>query len=252
MAQVVRCGHCHAAWRVVADQLKVSDGWLRCSACGQPVDALGLRDPHLLPRDAALAPAAGLPLLQQRAESAAQAEVRTPSFMRAPGDRQAIPWTGRRFVRLLMLLLAAALGCVTLLWQRDHIALWSPQLGDVLEAVCEQLACDPHGRRNIDAIVIEQSDLLRLDERQYELQVTLVNASRLPVLLPALQLTLIDEQGNPLWQYTLQADELVADSVARTSDPALMASQSLSLRRTVTPELMSAPVSGYRLLTLYP
>lgn len=41
MALATRCPHCHALFRVVADQLKLRAGLVRCGACGHVFDAIG-------------------------------------------------------------------------------------------------------------------------------------------------------------------------------------------------------------------
>ena len=53
MSQSTRCPACHARFKVVADQLRISDGWVRCGECGQIFDATTslevLEPPALLP-----------------------------------------------------------------------------------------------------------------------------------------------------------------------------------------------------------
>lgn len=41
MALATRCPNCHAVFRVVADQLKLRGGLVRCGACGHAFDAIG-------------------------------------------------------------------------------------------------------------------------------------------------------------------------------------------------------------------
>ena len=53
MSQITRCPSCATAFKVVADQLRISEGWVRCGQCKEVFDASA----HLL----ALAPAALLP-----------------------------------------------------------------------------------------------------------------------------------------------------------------------------------------------
>jgi predicted Zn finger-like uncharacterized protein len=40
MSLATRCGHCGTIFRVVQDQLKVSEGWVRCGRCGEVFNAL--------------------------------------------------------------------------------------------------------------------------------------------------------------------------------------------------------------------
>ena len=39
MSFVTRCPACATHFRVVSDQLKISDGWVRCGQCGEVFDA---------------------------------------------------------------------------------------------------------------------------------------------------------------------------------------------------------------------
>lgn len=53
MSQITRCPFCATTFKVVADQLRISDGWVRCGQCKQVFDAsehlLGTEPPPLLP-----------------------------------------------------------------------------------------------------------------------------------------------------------------------------------------------------------
>jgi predicted Zn finger-like uncharacterized protein len=59
MSLITRCPACGTMFKVVTDQLKVSQGWVRCGHCAEVFDASA----HLLPRDMSslTAPAATLP-----------------------------------------------------------------------------------------------------------------------------------------------------------------------------------------------
>lgn len=39
MSQITRCPHCATTFRVVADQLRIGDGWVRCGQCKEVFDA---------------------------------------------------------------------------------------------------------------------------------------------------------------------------------------------------------------------
>lgn len=39
MSQITRCPSCATMFKVVADQLRISDGWVRCGQCKQVFDA---------------------------------------------------------------------------------------------------------------------------------------------------------------------------------------------------------------------
>ena len=58
MSLITRCPACGTMFKVVADQLKVSQGWVRCGHCVEVFDA----SKQLLPRETApLAPVALAP-----------------------------------------------------------------------------------------------------------------------------------------------------------------------------------------------
>jgi predicted Zn finger-like uncharacterized protein len=62
MALAARCPHCHALFRVVADQLKLRGGLVRCGECRHVFDAIGSLsyvDEHALAQERAEAPIGG-------------------------------------------------------------------------------------------------------------------------------------------------------------------------------------------------
>jgi predicted Zn finger-like uncharacterized protein len=59
MSFVTRCTSCGTLFKVVADQLKISNGWVRCGQCGSVFDAQqnAMPDPEALPAEVAPSPA---------------------------------------------------------------------------------------------------------------------------------------------------------------------------------------------------
>lgn len=53
MSQITRCPACHTCFKVVADQLRISEGWVRCGQCHEVFDAAKSLQPapagHLMP-----------------------------------------------------------------------------------------------------------------------------------------------------------------------------------------------------------
>jgi len=282
MSLVARCSHCGARWHVVPDQLKVSDAWLRCGACRRIFDAIELRDPQALQRDLSNAPRSGLPLLTEpapapptpppapppvsppvpfsaRPQSGADAG---PSFLRSAG-RDRVASAGQRAVLALAVLLGLLLAGLLLLWQRDRVAQWSPALGNLLEAACAQLLCDPHARRHLEAISIEQSELRRVEPQRYALLITLANATRLPVELPSVELTLTDAQDGIVLQRLLAPEDLQLAAQGSAQGSAQAGARPLALRALQTLDfdadiVLSGPpeqadrITGYRLRAVYP
>ena len=51
MSLITRCPACETLFRVVPDQLRISDGWVRCGQCDEVFDASW----HLLPATPSIA-----------------------------------------------------------------------------------------------------------------------------------------------------------------------------------------------------
>ena len=95
MSLATRCPSCETVFRVVQDQLKVSDGWVRCGQCGNVFSAFeGLfdLDRDMLPeRQAASAPAdearlevGSAPKVEEVADSLAEPASKPPAAGEAP------------------------------------------------------------------------------------------------------------------------------------------------------------------------
>lgn len=84
MSHLTRCPACGTTFRVVSDQLRLADGWVRCGACQHVYDALpGLQDelasaPPPEERVAALVEAPADALVDAPAETAPDAPIETP------------------------------------------------------------------------------------------------------------------------------------------------------------------------------
>ncbi|MBS0507292.1 MAG: zinc-ribbon and DUF3426 domain-containing protein [Proteobacteria bacterium] len=85
MSQITRCPHCATTFKVVADQLRISDGWVRCGQCKEVFDATE----HLLVSEPEpLLPEILLPSPEPPAQPAAQ----TPDGVHVWGSaREAAP-----------------------------------------------------------------------------------------------------------------------------------------------------------------
>ncbi len=75
MSQITRCPQCQTRFKVVDDQLRISDGWVRCGKCKAVFDALT----HLVASAPSAAPAGPQAPSVEHAPVAAQAPVAAPS-----------------------------------------------------------------------------------------------------------------------------------------------------------------------------
>src|SRR5689334_20015778 len=82
MSLITRCPACGTMFKVVTDQLKVSQGWVRCGHCAEVFDASA----HLLPRDMSslAAPTATL-------TAAPAASIEPPQEFDRPTEPQSLP-----------------------------------------------------------------------------------------------------------------------------------------------------------------
>ena len=101
MSLITRCPACGTMFKVVPDQLKVSQGWVRCGHCAEVFDA----SLHLLPGDTTQLPPSALmpdPLPETPVDSSLQntdaAPFSVPVFEEPPSASDAEPWSpGRGF-----------------------------------------------------------------------------------------------------------------------------------------------------------
>ena len=91
MSQITRCPSCSTTFRVVADQLRISEGWVRCGHCKNIFDAAA----HLLEPVASvqppMAPAPGMPN-EGAAAPAVPQDVAAPVAERSPSPPPPPPW----------------------------------------------------------------------------------------------------------------------------------------------------------------
>lgn len=312
-----RCSACGTVFRVVPDQLRVSEGWVRCGRCSQVFSALeslvdletglprreggfgtasGFEDSTGMPLDVAQ-PAArpGAPALPSRPNAAEQLardfastsapETRPPhisellsasrssmlgadsgdgalSALRAdPAQKPSFVRRADRAARWRRPGVRAALASVALLasaglagqlaytW-RDRLAARAPTLAPLLAQGCEWLGCELGPARQIDALSVESSGLLRVERSNlYKLQVSLRNRAPHPVAAPALDLTLTDSRGELIARRVLRLPEL--GETAATIPPG----RDLALQTTLqSAAIDGAPrvIAGYTVELFYP
>lgn len=316
-----RCSACGTVFRVVPDQLRVSEGWVRCGRCAEVFNAaealldLETGNPRTVDGDpapramvqfssaapqppgaagpepkaaaegragGALAPdrpagAAAMPVVDDSASrffapdsadttaldntanapglargSAAVINAppppghATPLFLRQA--ERAARWRRPR-VRLALGLVfcLATLGLAAQLVHeyRDLVAARYAATRPALQQACAWLGCTVEAAHLIDSLVVESSGLVRVEKSDiYRLSVALRNRAALEVAIPALELSLTDNQGKLVSRRVLRASEL---GVKPTT---LGAGRELALQATL--QARTAPVAGYTIELFYP
>ncbi len=258
-------------FRVVPDQLRVSEGWVRCGQCHEIFDALAQL--HTQPLE--LEPEVGQPIsldsgattalpqpepplqqhqLTEKVEpvlthelSSSPAALLEPSFLREATPPKPRPMIG------LLLGLAALVLTVTLLLQfvrheRSRIVAFEPATKPWIGAVCRLLACSPMPLQQIEALVLDSSSFIKIDAETYRLQFMLKNTARTMLATPAIELTLTDEQDKLLARRIFTASESGLTSLEMAASSETMGSLTIHVQALATPER----IAGYRVLAFYP
>ena len=259
---ITRCPACQTQFKVVPDQLRISEGWVRCGQCQQVFDArLQVVAPESEPITALVSQPAppGLsesppdlviePVPSAPESAPSDIELRDVSFLRA--DRQQSSFW-RAPLRLILAVLGGALvlglAAQLVLHERDRIASYQPGLKPVLQAICAPLHCTVAPLRRIESIVIDSATLGKTAGDAYRLNFVIKNTAVVALALPALELTLTDTLDQPIVRRVFLPAQLGAagDTLAGGAEwPGALA---LSVKAAATSER----VVGYRVLAFYP
>lgn len=170
-----------------------------------------------------------------------------PAFLRQ-AERDA-RWQ-RPPVRLALALAAGALGLLLVahagLLYRDAIAAHWPRATPLLAALCAPLGCRVEPLRRLDGMAVENSGLTQLDNASlYRLQVSLRNRDRLPLLTPAVDLTLTDSRGDVVARKVLSSRDFGAATPVQMAPGSELALQAVL-------DAGEHRVTGYSIEIFYP
>jgi predicted Zn finger-like uncharacterized protein len=271
MSMITRCPGCQTLFKVVPDQLRISEGWVRCGHCSQIFDAT----PHLLPMEQPSAipdpvdenePHDGQPERSESipdvhvnpepeahvklaGESASSPELSTVSFLLDTDNgsfwRRPIQRVALVFASLALLL---GLSVQIAIHERNTIAAFEPGLSPWLAALCVPFNCTMAPLRRIESIVIDSASFNKIRADAYRLNFTIKNVAPVALAVPAVELALTDTLDQPLVRRVFLPSELGVKS----NTLAAGSEWSASLALAVKAEGMAERVVGYRLLTFYP
>ncbi|WP_416559493.1 zinc-ribbon and DUF3426 domain-containing protein [Limnohabitans sp. yimb22184] len=278
MSWIIRCPACSTTYKVVPDQLKIAQGWLRCGQCQQAFDSAGLvvdwPDVHPDALDLALQPAGqrvriddflkqedrspsapvmtavaafeeALTTFKPQSVSPLQDEAQADA---AQGLVQADARAGKHPPRSWLtgvagVLLLLALGLQWLWIERHVLSSIDPVVGSGLNAACRMVGCEILPLQIRDGVLIESSSLTPYDGG-LRLSWSVRNVTDHALQTPSLELTLLDTQDKALVRRVLSATQQGAPSFltpGQTWDGQLH----LLLQADLVP-------SGYRLFSFYP
>lgn len=277
MTLTTRCPGCHTVFKVVQDQLRLADGWVRCGRCAETFpahDALaqlqaatGTPDP-LAAGAAALADAfaadtspgrpgatepvragspdtdasgaADLPGESGPASSAAQRYLWDPTPQRTPPPP---PWVTAAWAVAGAISLVSLLVQTALAWH-DELAHAVPALRPALEVACVMAECRIEPARRIEALTIESSQLTQLGGTIYQFSLTIRNRAAVDLTPPALDLVLTGQDGQVIARKVLRW----ADFGQRTRS--IAAQKDLNLQTHLNTG--STAVTGFTIELFYP
>ena len=324
MSFITRCPSCSTSFKVVADQLRISQGWVRCGHCADIFDAnqdlkpwvptppvlTTVVDEQQQPTGDAWARQAresqasdDSPLdgvldgLADLNETPSKLEPSTPptrdepvwdgveewipearahehasndlpiDVLQADGDgwlpmesdpeprfvqqakRQAW-WSSAPMRRWIGSGVVVAVLMLAFQWafhDRDRLAAWQPALEPVLSAMCQPLGCRIEPVRQLDAVVIDSSALVRLIGQLHALDVVLKNTRAWPVAMPSLELSLTDGQDQVLARRVLSAQDWP------NAPKVLAPGESLPVKLRLSIALSEGQsMAGYRVVLFYP
>lgn len=180
------------------------------------------------------------------AEPAADLRAEPPPFVRQA--ERAARWRTSRYRAMLaiaVLLAGSALVLQVAMAYRDLIAARWSGLRPPLALLCSWAGCQIEPPRQVNALVVDSSGLLRVDMTStYRLSVVLRNRAEIELALPAVDLTLTDARGELIARRVLDASEMGA------GQRSLPARGELSLQALLT--VGDRAVSGYTIEVFYP
>ncbi len=274
MSLITRCPVCGTMFKVVTDQLKVSQGWVRCGHCAEVFDA----SLHLQATQAQAGHGEGL---NARADLAVRSGHRDDSndsndsdvpsefpldapdaakdvsflrdakrraFWRKPGVRVALGLFGIALVVLLVL--------QVLLQQRDSLAAADPAFKLWLQKLCEQLDCEVAPLRRMDSLVIDSSSFNKVGADSYHLTFMLKNSGAVAVAMPSLEVTLTDTQDQALVRRVLTPAQFGSSNALLGAGSDFAGAVVMQVLGADTPAASTPQgllqVAGYRVLIFYP
>jgi predicted Zn finger-like uncharacterized protein len=264
MSMVTSCPGCTTTFRITPEQLKLREGRVRCGKCRQVFDAFKTLAslPDDVPASAGAVPGwpGGSPVEPASAGPAFEAPgalplqgaldigpltsggATSPAFPAAGAKRW--PWI------LVIVVLAIALAAQLVYLLRDRIAASWPAARPALERLCAGLDCTVALPRLTEQLAIESSDLQADPGRPNTVILTaaLRNRGNAVVAHPALELTLTNEENQPIAKRVFQPADYLDEPSAAARGMAGMSEVSVRIALD-TAELKPA---GYRLFLFHP
>lgn len=264
MNSLTRCPECSTTYRVVPDQLRISEGWVKCGECNKVFDAsqyLFYEDNETIPitvSDSANEKTRQ-PVTPSDHVQETQAEFK-PDLQPLPEEpilefqsdhvsflldhSSTSVWQKPALALSGVVLLLGLLGQWTY-YERDRLAATHPGMKPVLQLFCARLHCTLSPLRRIESLVIDSAVFSQLGNDSYRLGFTLKNLAPMDLALPGIELTLTDISDQPIYRKIFTPADLGTPVITLGAEwPVLV-----TLR--VKSESALPKVVGYRLMAFY-
>lgn len=238
MTLATRCPHCQTAFRLVPDQLRLAEGWVRCGRCDQIFPAtehlLGNVEPFALPEPAPFTsqepaepqrpadldrwapdPTRDDPPLydppQRQSEAISPAPQTGSARHLYQWERGPAPGTARRWPivsAFAITLLLVGLLLQVLWWSREDWGPDHPHVHQGLAQIAGRMGWTWPAPRALQHLELESGELTRLGGQVHELRLVLVNRHVGSVALPAFELSLQDAAGQTVIRRVLLGRDL--------------------------------------------
>jgi len=249
MSLVVTCPSCGTVFTMVREQLEASSGHVRCGHCMQVFDAKAQ-------------------LVQVKHETSLEQAVSTEFKDSIHNLQQAAPHTSLSFVRqaqkmhfwsrpamrnTLMLASALLAGLLLLQMVRNELTRlthWIPSVAAMAQKICSADACTKPAHRQIGGWLIEHSSFEKERNSSFKLTVNLKNISSSTLLVPHVEISLLDSADAVLVRRVLISD--ANDTSTASGGAERPYSWLIALQPNAGIKLNAKDIAGYRLMLFYP
>ncbi|MCF2132857.1 MULTISPECIES: zinc-ribbon and DUF3426 domain-containing protein [Mycetohabitans] len=265
MTLTTRCPRCGTVYQLVADQLKLHHGLVRCGHCQEIFDGAARQVEPLLLTNVAVQPDDGSdardtgPSPDRAACKLIDNGPLEPAFhphgvstpfsvtreIPVPSHRGTL----RRVGWLVSLTLTVLLIAQIAWWQRERIVTAWPRTEAVYTLACTQLGCIVPPPRDIDGLAIEQTSLRQTGTaHQLELHFSLHNRDAVALAYPDLEVTLLSSNSDIVVRRVLRPSEYLPSVASEHRGVPARTVQPIAVRLDVG----SVDAADYRVQIFYP
>ena len=262
MTLAVQCPQCLTAFKVVQDQLKVAQGWVRCGRCEQVFDARshwvdsGDGDSALPTDPSEPSHPISSPPVQPALDPALHAFAQATDAAQDADDfteldltqdlLHRVPTRPRRVWHVLNLMLGLALLTQWIWWAKSPLLAPWPAAHEWAQSQCAQWHCQMDWPQGLGSVMIERAHFEPDGEGHHRLQIQLSNRASHPVATPWVDLSLTDGDDRVVIRRALAPEEM---GLPRHLNPGADAVSSVHWRVDSDVE---DRLSGYRAEIFYP